>query len=104
MLKRTDRLLVRVGGISSGMHSVRASQLPYQPWSFDSRYCGLIAQQVIDRFKTKSFPVYSFPQIHLNRKVEEINALAEKGKLACAVKAMALLNDSKYHNDKKQIR
>ncbi len=88
----------------NGMQAVRPSRLPYEPWEFDTRYCGKTADEVIRLFKLPSFPTYAFPTELLNKKVEEIHALSKENISVKARIAMNLLNDSKYHNDKKQIQ
>ena len=95
---------VRPGNIQNGSHSVRTAQLPQVPWSFDSRYCGKTAKDVISKFKKKAFPVGKFPEELLDKKVEEIAAMAERMQLKRAVDALALLNDAKFHNDNNQLR
>ena len=104
MLFRGSARRIKPGGVNPGLHSVRASQLPYQQWDFDSRYLGKTAEQVITKYKTDSFPKYRFPAELLGRKVEEINAMAKKMKLVAAQDAMQLLTSAQYHNDNLQIQ
>jgi hypothetical protein len=98
MLRLNLPRLVRPGGIHPGLHNAKASLLPYQPWPYDTRYCGLTAGEVINKFKTTSFPLHAFPQSLLTVKVEEIYGRSLDGQID-AKKGMVLLKEPRYHND-----
>ncbi len=95
---------VRPGNINSGMHAVRTSQLPHVPWKFDTRFCGKTASEVIACLKKDTFPGKEFPAALLERKVEEISAMAERLRQKDALSAMKLLNDPDYNIDTNQMR
>ena len=80
------------------MHSAKASLLPHKPWPYDTRYCGLTAEQVIEQFKSPLFPRHAFPQSLLGIKVETLHARSNMGD-SVYKKAMGLLNDPRYHGD-----
>ena len=97
--------LRRPGGINAGIHSVRTSKLPVVPWSFDSRYLGKTASEVIEKYKLKSgFPVYSFPSELLSVRVEEIESMAKVMRRKSAMDAMKLLTDKAFNNDSFQVQ
>ena len=96
-------LFVRAGGVNSGMHSVRPSHLPYKPWGYDTRFMGKTALEVMDKYKLKTFPRYSFPPSLLYRKVEEIDAMAREMKSKEAQEAMRLLTLEGYDKDSFQV-
>ena len=94
---------VRPGNVQNGRHAVRTAQLPNVRWAFDSRYCGSSVESVIAKFKKPSFPKNQVDKELLNRKVEEVHAMAEKMKQKHAQQAMKLLNDTQFNNDTNQV-
>ena len=100
----SHRCLVRAGGVNTGLHSVRPSHLPYQPWGYDTRFIGKTAAEVIEKYKLKTFPKYAFPPSLLNRTVEEIDAMARKQSSMASKEAMRLLCIQEYNKDTFQLQ